>query len=131
MQESQETWVQSLVCEDPLEEEMAIHLSTLAWKVPWTEEPGRLESMGSQRVRAGSGSSGTPGVSYKCRVLGPPSPTNQNLRFSKTHRGFICNQRLRSVIERNRKTRLTTLKSPPAFPSSSPPPGEALPFSEV
>ena len=36
--------------EDPLEKEMAIHSSTIAWKIPWTEEPGRLQSMGSQRV---------------------------------------------------------------------------------
>ena len=46
-----ETWVQSLGREDPLEKEMATHSSTLAWKIPWTEEPGRLQSMGSQRVR--------------------------------------------------------------------------------
>ena len=46
-----ETWVQSLGQEDPLEKEMAIHSSTIAWKVPWTEEPGRVKSMGSQRVR--------------------------------------------------------------------------------
>ena len=46
----QETWVRSLGQEDPLEEEMAIHSSTLAWKIPWTEEPGRLQPMGSQRV---------------------------------------------------------------------------------
>ena len=46
----QETWVQSLGREDPLEKEMATHSSTLAWRIPWTEEPGRLESMGSQRV---------------------------------------------------------------------------------
>ena len=46
----QETRVQSLGWEDPLEKEMAIHSSTLAWKIPWTEEPGRLQSMGSQRV---------------------------------------------------------------------------------
>ena len=45
-----ETWVQSLGQEDPLEKEMAPHSSTLAWKIPWTEEPGRLQSMGSQRV---------------------------------------------------------------------------------
>ena len=43
--------VQSLGWEDPLEKEMATHSSILAWKVPWTEEPGRLQSMGSQRVR--------------------------------------------------------------------------------
>ena len=47
----QETRVQSLGWEDPLEKEMAIHSSTLAWKIPWTEEPGGLQSMGSQRVR--------------------------------------------------------------------------------
>ena len=46
-----ETWVPSLSQEDPLEKEMAIHSSTIAWKIPWTEEPGRLQSMGSQRVR--------------------------------------------------------------------------------
>ena len=45
-----ETWVQSLGWEDPLEKEMATHSSTLAWKIPRTEEPGRLQSMGSQRV---------------------------------------------------------------------------------
>ena len=45
-----ETWVQSLGREDPLEKEMAIHSRTIAWKIPWTEEPGRLQFMGSQRV---------------------------------------------------------------------------------
>ena len=45
-----ETWVRSLGREDPLEKAMATHSSTLAWKIPWTEEPGRLQSMGSQRV---------------------------------------------------------------------------------
>ena len=50
MQELQETWVQSLGREDPLEKEMATHSSSLAWKIPWTEEPGELQSMGSQRV---------------------------------------------------------------------------------
>ena len=46
----QETWVQSLGREDPLEKEMATHSSTIAWKIPWTEEPGGLQSMGSQIV---------------------------------------------------------------------------------
>ena len=46
----QETWVRSLGREDPLEKEMAIYSSTIAWKIPWTEEPGRVQSMGSQRV---------------------------------------------------------------------------------
>ena len=45
-----ETQVQALGWEDPLEKEMAIHSSTIAWKISWTEEPGRLQSMGSQRV---------------------------------------------------------------------------------
>ena len=47
----QETWVQSLGLEDPLEEEMATHSSILAWRTPWTEEPCRLQSVGSQTVR--------------------------------------------------------------------------------
>ena len=45
-----ETWVQSLGQEDLLEKEMATHSSILAWKIPWMEEPGRLQFMGSQRV---------------------------------------------------------------------------------
>ena len=45
-----ETWVQSLGWEDPLEKEMATHSSILAWTIPWTDEPGRLESMELQRV---------------------------------------------------------------------------------
>ena len=47
----QDTWVQSLGWEDPLEKEMATHSSILAWRISWTEEPGGLQSMGSQRVR--------------------------------------------------------------------------------
>ena len=46
----QETWVQSLGQEDPLEKKMATHFSILAWENPWTEEPGGLQSMGMQRV---------------------------------------------------------------------------------
>ena len=46
----QEIGVQSLDRGDPLEEEMATHSSVLVWRIPWTEEPGRLQSMGSQRV---------------------------------------------------------------------------------
>ena len=45
-----ETWVQSLSQVDPLEKEMATHSSILAWRIPWTEEPGGLQSMGLQRV---------------------------------------------------------------------------------
>ena len=47
----QETRVQSLDQEDPLEKEIATHSSILAWKIPWMEDPGRLQSMGLQRVR--------------------------------------------------------------------------------
>jgi len=49
--EMQETRVQSLGREDPLEKEVATHSSVLAWRIPWTEEPGGQQSMGSQRVR--------------------------------------------------------------------------------
>ena len=47
----QETWVQSLYWEDPLKKEMVTHCCIIAWEIPWTEEPGKLQSMGSQRVR--------------------------------------------------------------------------------
>ena len=50
MQDMKETWVQSLGQEEPLEKGMATNSSILAWKIPWTEEPGVLQSMGSQRV---------------------------------------------------------------------------------
>ena len=48
-----ETWVRSLACKDPLENGTATHSSTLVWRIPWTEEPGRLQSMGSQRIGHG------------------------------------------------------------------------------
>ena len=47
----QETWVQSLGWEDPLEKEMATYSGILAWQIPWTEEPGGLQFLGLQRVR--------------------------------------------------------------------------------
>ena len=47
----QETWVRSLSWDEPLEKGMATHSSILAWRIPWTEEPGGLQSTGSQRVR--------------------------------------------------------------------------------
>ena len=50
MQKMKEMWVQSLGQEHPLEEGMATHSSILAWEIPWTEEPGRLQSIRSQRV---------------------------------------------------------------------------------
>ena len=51
MQEMQVTWVQPLGCEDPLEEEMTTHSSILAWRSPWTEEPGGYSLWDSQRLR--------------------------------------------------------------------------------
>ena len=48
--ETQETWVRSQGQEDPLEKDLATHSSILAWRIPWTEEPGGLQSTGSQRV---------------------------------------------------------------------------------
>ena len=51
LQKMHEMWVQSLGGEDPLEEGMATHSGVLAWRIPWIEEPGRLQSMGSLRVR--------------------------------------------------------------------------------
>ena len=54
MQKTQKTQVQSLGREDPLEKEMTIHSTILAWEIPWTEEPGRLQSEESQRVRKNS-----------------------------------------------------------------------------
>ena len=51
MQETQETWVRSLGGEDPLEEGMATHSSILAWRIPWTEEPGGLQTTELQRIR--------------------------------------------------------------------------------
>ena len=53
----QETWVQPPGQEDPLEKEMATHSTTLAWKIPWMEEPGRLQSVGSQRAGRDSAAS--------------------------------------------------------------------------
>ena len=61
----QETWVQSLGLEDPLEKGMATHSSILAWRIPWTEELGRLQPMGSQELD---------NLATK-----PTNPTNQNL----------------------------------------------------
>ena len=55
----QETWVRSLSQEDPLKKEMATRSSILAWRIPWTKDPGRLQSMVSQRVRHDRGTNGS------------------------------------------------------------------------
>ena len=66
----QETWVQTLGWEDPLEKEMAIHSSTIAWKIPWTEEPGGLQSTGLQRVGHDWASSRHLKILWHCPSLG-------------------------------------------------------------
>ena len=66
IQETQETWVQSLNREAPLEKEMATHSSILAWEIPWTEVPGRLQSTGSQRVRYDLAATRQPNVKQSC-----------------------------------------------------------------
>ena len=78
-----ETQVQSLGREDLLEKEMAVHSSILAWKIPWTKEPGRLQSMGSQRVTLGhnwvtSLSSTTPWPQVNNREGIQPHPSTEN-----------------------------------------------------
>ena len=61
MQQTQETWVQSLGWEDSLEKEIAIHPNIVAWKIPWTEEPRGLQCMGSHRVGHGGATKHTQG----------------------------------------------------------------------
>ena len=81
-----ETWVQSLGREDPLEKEMATHSSILAWRIPWMEEPGGLQSTGSQRVRhdwATSLSISTPQTFLLSPISSDfPSPRPSDWRFS-------------------------------------------------
>ena len=74
----QETCVRSLGWEDPLEKEMTTHSSILAWKIPWTEEPSRLQSMGSQRVGHDSVTN-TFIISYIIKCI----HTNMNDKFQK------------------------------------------------
>ena len=82
MQETQEIWVQSLRQEDPLERRMETHSSTLAWRIAWTEEPGRLQSMQSQsRTRMSThmytqGDNPIPSTLRVCRT-GGGSPVSQ------------------------------------------------------
>ena len=71
----QETWVRSLDQEDPVEKETATHSSTLAWKISWTEKPGRLQSMGSQRVGHDWASS----LHFETPTHPPPYPTPSRL----------------------------------------------------
>ena len=64
-----ETWIRSLGWEDPLEKEMATHFSILAWESPWTEEPGRLQSMGPQKSQTLLSDKKTRKPTAECRVV--------------------------------------------------------------
>ena len=75
-----ETWVRLLGREDPLEKEMAMHSSTLAWKIPWTEEPAGLLSMGLQRVRHDRATS----LSLSMMEAGPGSQAGASRSAVKT-----------------------------------------------
>ena len=95
-----ETWIRSLGWEDPLEKEMATHSSTLAWKIPWMEEPGGLQSMESQRVRHNWATSllsfflccHTKGLSYR-------STEEQNRARNKNYSGRMCLNRIHSLFQ--------------------------------
>jgi len=76
-----ETQVWSLGWEDPLEKEIAIHSSTIAWKIPWTEELGRLQSMGLQRVRHDWATSLTRCLMYRLSLLFSRSVSDEWIRF--------------------------------------------------
>ena len=77
MQEMHELWVQSLGLEDPLEKEMATHSSILAWEIPQTEEPGGLQSVGSQRARHDW-------ATEHCLCL-PYNPSATHILYKKEH----------------------------------------------
>ena len=74
-----ETWVQSLCWEDLLEKRMATHSSILAWRIQWTEEPGRMQSMGSQRV-------GHEWATYTVIVCRGPAPADPGYSKERRHR---------------------------------------------
>ena len=83
MRETQETWVQSLGWEDPLEEEMATHSSIFAWKIPQTEESGWLQLIGSQRVGKTKHLSREIGIEKNPNISGPK--TVQTLNCSRSN----------------------------------------------
>ena len=86
----QETQVRSLGQEDPLEEEMTTHSSFLAWRIPWTEEPGRLQSMGSQRV---GHSKGTKQEASALLGSWPPPASNPAIAHCLPHIMLLPSQR--------------------------------------
>ena len=80
----QETWVGPLGLEDPLEEEMATHFSILAWRIPWTEEPGELQSMRSQGVRHDRTHMHAQDKQSRLKNLSPGSTTNYIMMVGKS-----------------------------------------------
>ena len=84
MQETQEMWVWSLGQEDPLQKKMATHSSILAWKIPWTEKPGGLQSTGSQRVRHGWAARGSSQPRNWTRVFKSPALASMFFTTSAT-----------------------------------------------
>ena len=97
MQETQETQVQSLGQEDPLEEEMATHSSVLAWRLPWTGKPGRLQSLGSQRVGCDRGHHTRPFMVWACPPLHLSSPISQSHHVQPDQLSF-CSLNLQSLL---------------------------------
>ena len=100
-----ETWVQSLGLEDLVEKEMATHSSTLAWKIPWTEEPGRLQSMGSQRVRHNWATSLS--LSFTLDHRKSKRISEHWLRFIDYNKAFDCvdHNKLGEILKRAGNTR--------------------------
>ena len=99
-----ETWVRFLGREDPLAKEMAIHSGILVWKIPWTEEPGRLHPMGLQRVRHDWATSlhfsiiALPLLMLNCRVILPSLNTSISTTWQEIAYGFVEGSRKWSGI---------------------------------
>ena len=89
-----ETWVRFLGREDPLEKEMATHSSILAWKIPWSEKPGRLPAMGSQRVGHDRATSLHNFITPPPHARTPHIPQSLNLYKSSIHPGRYTKPRL-------------------------------------
>ena len=107
-----ETWVQSLGWEDSLQKEIAIHSSTLAWKIPWMEEPGRLQCMGSQRV----GHDWTTSLSHPYMTTGKTIALTRQTFVSKVM-SLLYNMLSRLVIAflpRSKHLSISCLQSPSA-----------------
>ena len=113
-----ETRVRSLGWEDPLEKEMAIHSRTIAWKIPWTEEPGRLQPLGSQRVRHDWATSlhflSQEGPKRFCSVTSLPSPELDPgiASLRKAGLGFQDRWSIMSLSIRNSVVHWSLVRSP-------------------